>query len=669
MGGGILDFILGAAVIALPQHQIPVLLGTASIALFRKIKRKRSGHKKLGPDPGHASTVTTGGSTRQQVNLQFTDVRCSITNKKGLKKTILNDITGTAKPGRLLAIMGPSGGGKTSLLNALAGQVPSTKGMELQGNVTVNGAPRCESDHKQGYVQQEDLFYSQLNVRETLNMAAALRLPKDMSAEEKEAAVVDLIQRLGLTQSADTPVGDAKKRGLSGGEKKRLSIGCELLGSPMLLFLDEPTTGLDSFQAEKVMQTLKDLAMDGKTVVCSIHQPRSSIFSMFDDLLLLSEGSIIYSGPAKGVISHFESLGHPIPANYNPAEFIADLISINSSSSTAEKESRERVEKLRAAFKNVATSDESTPSSVSLPAASDSAAPEDETPCSWPEQVKLLFKRSWRQISRDKATNVARAMSNVSSAIIFGGIFWRMGRSQTSIQDRMGLMQVGAINAAMSSLIKTLNVFPKERVLVQRERAKGSYATAPYFAAKLAAESPIGALFPLLFAAIVYPATGLHPKMSRFAKFCGILTLESFTATSLGLAVGSFAPSTDAALAIGPGIMVLFIVFGGYYVNAGNVPRALRWIPSVSLIKHAFEGLCDNEFPGLDFEPVSADGAGDILKGEQVLQRLGFSDSSVAKTARAQARVLAFNYWLTYCILKAKKPAFQRMEPVPGRTM
>ncbi|CAL8467764.1 g7302 [Coccomyxa elongata] len=597
------------------------------------------------------------------------DVRCSITNKKGLKKTILNDISGTAKPGRLLAIMGPSGGGKTSLLNALAGQVPSTKGMELQGNVTVNGAPHCQSDHKQGYVQQEDLFYSQLTVRETLNMAAALRLPKDMPADKKEAAVVDLIQRLGLTQSADTPVGDAKKRGLSGGEKKRLSIGCELLGSPMLLFLDEPTTGLDSFQAEKVMQTLKNLAMDGKTVVCSIHQPRSSIFSMFDDLLLLSEGSTIYSGPAKGAISHFESLGHPIPANYNPAEFIADLISIDSSSSTAEKESRERVEKLRAAFKNVAVSDESAPSSVSLPATPDSAAPEDETPCSWPQQANLLFKRSWRQISRDKATNVARAMSNVSSAIIFGGIFWRMGRSQTSIQDRMGLMQVGAINAAMSSLIKTLNVFPKERVLVQRERAKGSYATAPYFAAKLAAESPIGALFPLLFAAIVYPATGLHPKMSRFAKFCGILTLESFTATSLGLAVGSFAPSTDAALAIGPGIMVLFIVFGGYYVNAGNVPRALRWIPSVSLIKHAFEGLCDNEFPGLDFEPVSADGAGDILKGEQVLQRLGFSDSSVAKTARAQARVLAFNYWLTYCILKAKKPAFQRMEPAPGRTI
>lgn len=99
-GGGTLDFILGAAVIALPQYQIPVLIGTASLSLFRKIKQKRSAHKKLGPDPGHASSVTSGGSTRQQVNLQFTDVRCSITNKKGVKKTILNDITGTAKPGR-----------------------------------------------------------------------------------------------------------------------------------------------------------------------------------------------------------------------------------------------------------------------------------------------------------------------------------------------------------------------------------------------------------------------------------------------------------------------------------------------------------------------------------------------------------------------------------------
>ncbi|KAK9909937.1 hypothetical protein WJX75_009739 [Coccomyxa subellipsoidea] len=580
-------------------------------------------------------------------------------------------MSGEAKPGRLLAIMGPSGGGKTSLLNALAGQVPSTKGMELQGNITINGAPQTESNHRQAYVQQEDLFYSQLTVRETLNMAAALRLPKNMPAEEKEAAVADLIQRLGLVQSADTPVGDAKKRGLSGGEKKRLSIGSELLGSPMLLFLDEPTTGLDSFQAEKVMQTLKDLANEGKTVVCSIHQPRSSIFSMFDDLLLLSEGEVIYSGPAKGIISHFESLGHPIPANYNPAEFIADLISVDSSAPAAEEDSRKRVEELKAAFRSkasLAPSDSVAHSGASAPATSVIASG-DTAQCSWPQQAKLLFKRSWWQISRDKATNVARAMSNISSAVIFGGIFFRMGRSQSSIQDRMGLMQVGAINAAMSSLIKTLNVFPKERVLVQRERAKGSYAIAPYFAAKLAAESPIGAIFPLLFAAIVYPSAGLHPKLSRFAKFCGILTLESFTATSLGLAVGSFAPSTDAALAIGPGIMVLFIVFGGYYVNAGNVPRALRWIPSVSLIKHAFEGLCDNEFPGLEFEPVSADGAGDILKGEQMLARLGFKNSSVGKTARAQARVLAFNSWLTYCVLKAKKPAFQRMEPVPGRTI
>ncbi|CAK0762983.1 hypothetical protein CVIRNUC_003012 [Coccomyxa viridis] len=560
--------------------------------------------------------------------------------------------------------MGPSGGGKTSLLNALAGQVPETKGMRLQGNIRVNGQPRGTAAYKQAYVQQEDMFYAQLTVRETLNMAAALRLPRSMSSAEKEAAADALIRRLGLTGSADTPVGDAKKRGLSGGEKKRLSIGCELLGNPVLLFLDEPTSGLDSFAAEKVMQTLKGLAEEGCTVVCSIHQPRSSIFAMFDDLLILSEGKLLYEGSADGSLRFFEAQGHHMPEHYNPAEFIADIIAVDPSSLAAEQASRKRIEELRAAFAQQAVPRPLMPSASSGAQANAASSTGSEVQCSLPTQAKLLFKRSWRQVSRDKATNIGRAMSNVSSAIIFGGIFWRMGCSQSSIQDRMGLLQVGAINAAMSSLVKCLNVFPKERLIVQRERSKSSYGVAPYFFSKLAAESPIGAAFPLLFASIVYPASRLHPKLSRFAKFCGILTLESFASTSLGLAVGAFAPSTDAALAIGPGVMVLFIVFGGYYVNAGNVPKALRWVPSASLIKHAFEGLCDNEFPGLRFDPKSVDGSGDILQGEQVLQRLGFEESTVTNTLKAQTRILLFNYWVTYCILKAKKPKFQPMQPI-----
>ncbi|GLI61524.1 hypothetical protein VaNZ11_003905, partial [Volvox africanus] len=202
-------------------------------------------------------------------------------------------------------------------------------------------------------------------------------------------------------------------------------------------------------------------------------------------------------------------------------------------------------------------------------------------------------------VVRDKATNVARAMSNLSSALVFGAIFFRMKRGQSSVQDRMGLLQVVAVSTAMSSLVKTLTIFPRERTIVARERARQAYGILPYLSAKLAAELPVGALFPALFGALVYPTCGLHPSLARFAKFLGILTLESFASQALGLAVSSVAPTTEAAVAIGPAVMLVWIVFGGYYVNAENVPSIFKWLPRASLIKQSFEALCINEFPGL----------------------------------------------------------------------
>ena len=149
-------------------------------------------------------------------------------------------------------LMGPSGSGKTSLLNALASHTPVTARMALTGDLRLNGAPPAASPVRVGYVQQEDLFYSQMTVQETLDMVAALRLPRGMTETAREAAVDDVLTKLDLKGVRGTVVGDKKTRGVSGGERKRLSIACELLSAPSVLFLDEPTTGLDAFQALKV---------------------------------------------------------------------------------------------------------------------------------------------------------------------------------------------------------------------------------------------------------------------------------------------------------------------------------------------------------------------------------------------------------------------------------
>lgn len=598
------------------------------------------------------------------VTVAWDRISCVVRDKRGnVAKRLLQGVSGEAKAGKLLAIMGPSGSGKTTLLNVLAGQLAASPRVHLTGSLTINGRPFSKSKHRLAYVRQEDLFFSQLTVRETLSLAAELQLPKTWKAKARERYVQELLYRLGLVNCADTIVGDAKVRGISGGEKKRLSIACELIASPSVIFADEPTTGLDAFQAERVMETLRALAEDGHTVVCSIHQPRGSIYSKFDDLILLSSGAVVYAGPAQDhALSYFAHLGHRCPEHTNPAEYFADLISVDYSSEENEAATCKKIADLVEAYstKQQKKGDHSLISYASddeLVVTQDAGMVE-RGGFLW--QFQLLLRRAWRQTTRDKVTNRVRGTMSISSALIFGSIFWRMGRSQTSVQDRMGLLQVAAINTAMAALTKTVNVFPKERSIVQREQAKGSYSLAPYLIAKLVAEAPVSAAFPLAFGAVVYPMTNLYPSLERFLTFSGIVTAEAFAASAMGLTVGAIAPTTEAALALGPSLMTVFIVFGGYYVNSANTPAIFRWIPRVSLIRWAFQALSINEFKGLKFE---AKNSFDVQDGEQVLERLSFGGSNVKNAINQELRIALAFYWLTYVLLKRNKAKYQVLEP------
>ncbi|KAK1603592.1 hypothetical protein QYE76_016366 [Lolium multiflorum] len=617
-------------------------------------------------DDADAEAGEGGGGGVRPVTIRWARVTCALKNKRGdMARFLLSNLSGEAKPGRLLALMGPSGSGKTTLLNVLAGQLAASPSLHLSGYLYVNGQPMSQGGYKIAYVRQEDIFFSQLTVRETLSLAAELQLPDTMSPERKEKYVNDLLFRLGLVNSADSIVGDAKVRGISGGEKKRLALACELIASPSVIFADEPTTGLDAFQAEKVMETLRQLAEDGHTVICSIHQPRGSVYSKFDDIVLLSEGEVVYMGPAKEEpLTYFASLGYKCPDHENPAEFLADLISTDYSSAESVQSSQKRIENLVDEFANkVLITEFNSPVANSEASEFSTKLTQKSTRKQrrgWWREFRLLFKRAWMQAFRDGPTNKVRARMSVASAIIFGSVFWRMGKTQTSIQDRMGLLQVAAINTAMAALTKTVGVFPKERAIVDRERAKGSYALGPYLSSKLLAEIPIGAAFPLIFGSILYPMAKLHPTISRFAKFCGIVTVESFAASAMGLTVGAIAPTTEAAMALGPSLMTVFIVFGGYYVNADNTPVIFRWIPKASLIRWAFQGLSINEFKGLQFEQQHSY---DIQTGEQALERFSLGGIRIADTIAAQGRILLFWYWLTYLLLKKNRPRYQQLLP------
>eukprot|EP01018_Ginkgo_biloba_P001838 Gb_27520 [translate_table: standard] len=247
---------------------------------------------------------------------------CTTHDRKPVEKTILNGITGKVCPGEILAMLGPSGSGKTTLLSALGGRLHG----KVSGSILFNGQRFGKSmKRKTGFVTQDDVLYAHLTVRETLIYAALLRLPRSLSRQEKAEQADSIISELGLSRCRNSIIGGPFLRGVSGGERKRVSIGHEMLTNPSLLLLDEPTSGLDSTTAQRIIFTLQSLAKRGRTIVTTIHQPSSRLYYMFHKVLLLSEGNPIYYGEASTAMDYFTSIGFPPSFPMNPADFMLDL--------------------------------------------------------------------------------------------------------------------------------------------------------------------------------------------------------------------------------------------------------------------------------------------------------------------------------------------------------
>ncbi|XP_024534754.1 ABC transporter G family member 17 [Selaginella moellendorffii] len=265
--------------------------------------------------------------------LEFEDITYTVVKKQKSKGggritrqvDLLQHITGYAPKGHITAVMGPSGAGKSTFLDALAGRIASGS---LQGIVTLDGKRVSPSLIKRwsAYVMQDDQLFPMLTVWETLRFAADMRLPESMSKEEKDDRVEKLIVQLGLTSARNTFIGDEAHRGVSGGERRRVSIGVDIVHGPNLLFLDEPTSGLDSTSAYSVIERVHDIAKAGSSVVLTIHQPSSRIQHLLHHLIILARGKLIYQGTPQGLNGHVTGLGRQVPKGENPIEYLLDII-------------------------------------------------------------------------------------------------------------------------------------------------------------------------------------------------------------------------------------------------------------------------------------------------------------------------------------------------------
>ncbi|KAI0179814.1 P-loop containing nucleoside triphosphate hydrolase protein [Hypoxylon sp. FL1284] len=576
-------------------------------------------------------------------------------------KTLLSSVDASLKPGTLTAILGGSGSGKTTLLNTIAERIFSSR-LSQAGTTTYNGQEGVHSV-RHAYVMQQDILLPTLTVRETLRYSANLRLPPPTTEEERMQIVEEVILELGLKDCADTRIGNSQHRGCSGGEKRRVSIGVQLLANPSVLFLDEPTTGLDATSAYQLVRTLKALANKGRTVITTIHQPRSEIWDLFDNLVILSRGSPVYCGTMKECIPWFNKLGFQLPPFVNPAEFLIDHAAVDNRTPELEEESTARVERLRAAWKEESRR-------VFMPSTSEKAVeatarrkrPKIGQHANFFRQLRVLTDRTLKVTYRDPMGMAGSIMEAILMAIITGYIFYNLSRDQPGIRSRQGALYISV--GLQGYLFLTFEIYrlTMDIPTFDRENSEGCVTALPFILSRRIArffteDVPV----PFLYSVIFYFMAGFDRDVAKFFTFFSILLLNHYIAVTLAMSSVSAVRHFPGASLIANLAYTLQSMACGYFIQSNTIPVYVRWTKYITYTYYAFGALCGNEFEGSFYDCPSPGGESDpnckAYVGRYIMDNLGFPRNWVARPIIAMLGfVLLFfvTSWVGLAFLKVE---------------
>mmetsp|Transcript_34042 Transcript_34042/g.89367 ORF Transcript_34042/g.89367 Transcript_34042/m.89367 type:complete len:691 (-) Transcript_34042:156-2228(-) len=547
-----------------------------------------------------------------QVSLAWRDLRYTIDVKQKVDgekvtvtKTIVRDLTGGVSPGDMMCVMGTSGSGKTSFLNLLAGRYSVGT---VTGSVLANGVKRDASYKRSiGYVEQDDLMFANLTVTEMLVYTALLRLPRNISHEDKLLRANEVLEQLGLQDCANTRIGSEGRRGISGGERKRTSIGIELITNPRVLFMDEPTSGLDAYTAVHVMRTVKALTSSGRSVICSIHQPRDKIYQLFDKLLLLAKGEAVYCGPSKTALHFFAEAGHPCPEHENLADWMLDTTTIDPRTPKLLEETTAVVRNMRetyegSEYRKMALTWADDCSAATAPA---NGAVSQQTRRGWNllwvEEFAILLSRAWKLVTREPRTTKAAVGQAIAMGVITGIVFFQLGDDQRGVRDRQGVLFFMTLGNAFPALQATLLLFHAEKRVFNRERMGGAYRVSSYFLSKSTTDLPIALAPMFLYISIVYFLVGLKATVDAFFLTMLMLMMVVACAQSFGMFISAATPSLQVAQAVGPLCMILLIMFGGFYLSIESIPVWLKWLEVFSFLQYGFVGMLRTQFKDENF--------------------------------------------------------------------
>ncbi|KAI5062107.1 hypothetical protein GOP47_0022646 [Adiantum capillus-veneris] len=562
----------------------------------------------------------------ESIYLQFEDVKYKVVIQKptkwgcswgngGVEKEILHGITGSVGAGEMLAMMGPSGSGKTTLLNLLGGR--RTNPQWVSGSILYNNVPYTKNLKRRiGFVTQDDVLFPHLTVMETLIFSALLRLPNGFSREKKVERARAVLAQLGLVRCADTIIGNQFLRGVSGGERKRVCIGQEILVNPSLLFLDEPTSGLDSTTALRIIRLLQNLAHQGRAVMATIHQPSSRAFHMFDKLILLSEGYPTYFGKARGALTYFDSIGFIPRIPMNPADFLLDLCSGNTSDMSlppnieqkklqpiSEKHNSTQASPMTLLAKDVkkylvdcceqqistwdrTKSLQNQKLHQNLKELQAVVSEKRQWATSWWDQFIILFIRGFKE-RRHEYFSWMRVLQMVSSALLAGCLWWRS--KPDNILDQEGLLFFMGVFWGYFPLFTAIFTFPLERPILAKERATDMYRLSAYFMARTLSDLPIELFLAVTFVLILYFMTNLRHSFLAFIYTTLAVCLDVVASQGVGFCIGAAVMDAQKASTYASVFVLAFMLAGGYFVQ--HIPMFIGWIKYISFQAHTYKIL------------------------------------------------------------------------------
>ncbi|KAL1541906.1 ABC transporter G member 11 [Salvia divinorum] len=569
--------------------------------------------------------------------LAWKDLTVVVSLGNGDTQNVLDRLSGYAEPGSFTALMGPSGSGKSTLLDALSGRLAANA--FLSGTIQLNGRKANLSFGTAAYVTQDDNLIGTLTVRETISYSARLRLPDRMARADKRALVESTIVEMGLQDCADTVIGNWHLRGISGGERRRVSIALEILMRPRLLFLDEPTSGLDSASAFFVTQTLRGLSRDGRTVIASIHQPSSEVFELFDRLYLLSGGKSVYFGQASQAYEFFAQAGFPCPALRNPSDHFLRCINsdFDKVKATLKGSMKMRFETNDDPVDRVTTAEAIRTLVLSYQKSQYYYSAREKieemskikgtvldsggSQASFLMQAFTLTIRSFVNMSRDFGYYWLRLVIYLVVTVCIGTIYMNVGTSYSAILAR------GACASFVFGFVTFMSIggfpsFVEDMKVFQRERLNGHYGVGAFVISNTLSAMPFLILITFLSGTICYFMVRLHPGVTHYIFFVLCLYASVTVVESLMMAIASVVPNFLMGIIIGAGIQGIFMLVSGYFRLPKDIPKPFWRYPMSYISFHfwALQGQYQNDLKGLIFDNQTPDLP--KIPGEYILENV-----------------------------------------------